>query len=130
MDGAQRGDDPAVGAEIGVDLADVVQQRGGEDGRRRLVPEGALDAASHGMGVATVGPAHPPPQLELLGAEHLGHPRLGLGTRSPWPQRPEEARRQVGGDAPAQAWRTQKRVAGIASSRGSLIASPQTSHTP
>jgi hypothetical protein len=85
------------------------------------VAEGPLDPPGHAVGVPPVGPAHAPPQFELVRREHAGDPGLGVGAGAARPQRPEEASDQMSGGHAAQAWVTQNGVAGIASSRASLI---------
>src|SRR5581483_7496667 len=83
------GDDSAVGAETGCDLADVVQQGGGENRLGRLVAQPAFDVARDADRVAPVGSAHPLPELQLTVPEHRTDPLLAPARRALGPQRAE-----------------------------------------
>ena len=84
---------PPVGAEPGLDLADVVEQRGGDHGPGGLVAQRPLDPAGHRRRVAAVGAGHPPPQ-HPLGLEQPGGRPLLLARAGP-PGRSDPKKRRV-----------------------------------
>ena len=147
----QRGRHPAVGAQVGIDLADVVEQCRRHDRRSGLGAQRPLHPTSHPYRMASIRPRHRRPQLELCRAELLRRPtrdrRLwalpgASCRRSGWSDGLRKPRRRAAMDnaercrrrrherADHPAWSMQNRVAGMASRRASPMAPPQTAHVP
>src|SRR5207253_8285847 len=98
-DGAHDGRDAAPDhPETGVELADVVEQRGGEPARlSRVLAAGQarLDEARDADRVPPVVVRERAPQPELGGLEDAGHPRHVPLTRSPRPEGADETASEV-----------------------------------